>query len=615
MGLTNRSLRPSKRRPTNSRASVSRTVANDNFRNVVYDGEEVPDFNKMAVWYCQNVVAGHVPCCIWEKLGCQRFLDMLAASKRLGSEFYYSPDHVTDFCLFFEKLPHVKGFHGTFVAEPVQCWWFAAIFGFRETETGFRWTRAAEIWIPRKNAKTATAVAIALYCSNFEDEPGAECLVSAGSEKQADVPFKAILATIDKEPDLTSHLLIESTKDDIAFRRTGATMSKLAALAPNLDGLNPHFVLAEELHAQKQDVISVLRTAQGARRQALFLTISTAGRSTASAAYSVFKAGQKILEGKQHAPRVFILMYAADEADQKNRFDLGVIEKLNPLWGVSLFKAAMDEEIRNALNSEANLAEYLRTRLNVWSKAAGSLFSVDDWDKCGNRKLSLDLLAGFPMYVGVDLASHSDINAACFMVKVEDTLHMVMRFWIPEESDRFKDDRFADAFMRWAEDKVIIKTAGNHVDHEKILADILDMIEGHTVLGFAFDNWQADYLMGQTEKRGYETFRVSKSPQQLTRSTDDLIARHRSPERLEHDDNPVMSWCVGNVVGFWDTNDNVLPKKESKNSKQSIDGIDAGVLANAARMYHEAGLMEGDGRVKKANPNIYLKRGLAGAAA
>lgn len=573
----------------------------------------VPNYCGMAEWYCRNVIAGHVPCCIWEKLGCQRFLSMLEEAKRLGSEFYFSPDHVTDFCLFFEKLPHIKGFHGTYVAEPVQCWWFAAIFGFRERDTGFRWTRAAEIWIPRKNAKSATAVAIGLYCANFEDEPGAECLVSAGSEKQAGIPFDAILATIRMEADLKSHLLVEETKDHIAFHRTGAEFKKLAGLAPNLDGLNPHFVLAEELHAQKQDVISVLRTAQGARRQSLFLTISTAGRSTSSPAYAVFKAGQKILEGKQHAPRVFILMYAADEGDEKARFDLGIIEKLNPLWGVSLFKAAMDEEIRNALNSEANLAEYLRTRLNVWSKAAGSLFSVDDWDKCSNPKLKLDLLAGFPMFVGVDLASHSDLNAAAFVVCVEGKLYVVFRFWIPEDSSRFSDDRFADAFKRWEADGHLIKTAGDHVDHEKILADILEMIEGHNVVGFAFDNWQADFLMGQTEKRGYQTFRVSKSPQQLTRATDDMIARHRNPERLEHDDNPVASWCVGNVVGFWDTNDNVLPKKESKNSKHSIDGVDALVLADAARLFHEAGMMEETG-VKKGNPNVYLHRGLAGAA-
>ena len=615
MGLTLRSQRQPKRRATVSRVGVSRTVANDNFRPVLYDGEGVPDFNKMAEWYCRNVVNGHVPCCKWEKLGCQRFLDMLQQAKQPGNPFYYSPDHVTDFCLFFEDLPHVKGFEGNYTCEPVQCWWFAAIFGFRVAGTTLRWTRAAEIWIPRKNAKSAIAVAIGLYCANYENEPGAECLVSAGSEKQAGVPFEAMLATLKKTPELVQDVLAETTQDEITFHRFGGTFKKLAGLAPNLDGLNPHFVLAEELHAQKQAVIDVLRTAQGARKQPLFLTISTAGRSTGSAAYGIYKAGQKILEGEQHAPRVFVLIYAADEDDAKRRFDLEVVEKLNPLWGISLQEASMEEEVRIATNSEASLAEYLRTRLNIWSKAAGNLFSVDDWDKCGNKKLDLDLLGGFKMFVGVDLASHSDLNAAAFLIELDDKLYVVFRFWIPEESDRFVDDRFADVFRKWAEEGVLIKTPGNHVDHEKILADILEMIEGHEVQGFAFDNWQADFLMGQTEKRGHQTYRVSKSPSQLTRSTDDLIARHKNPKRLEHDGNPVASWCIGNVVGRWDTNDNVLPQKESKNSKHSIDAADALVIANAARLYHVAGLSEDDGgKLPKGDRNLYLRRGLAGAA-
>jgi phage terminase large subunit-like protein len=562
-----------------------------------------------------------MPACTWERLACGRFLDMLEQSKSPDCPYVFSPDHVTDFCLFFEALPHIKGFAGTYVAEPVQCWWFSAIFGFRNRRTGLRWTRTAEIWIPRKNAKTATAVAIVLYCMNCEGEAGAEGLVSAGSEKQANVPFKAILDTIDMEPDLVEEYGIEKNKDEVFFTKTRADLKKLAGLAPNLDGLNPHVVLAEELHAQKQDVISVLRTAQGARRQPLFLTISTAGRSTASPAHVIFREGQKILMGERVADDVFICMYAADDGDSLKRFDYKVLEKLNPLWGISLQEGAMGEEIRNALTSEANLQEYLRTRLNIWSKAAGTLFSAEDWDKCYKKDLDLDLMQGFPMYVGVDLASHSDLNAACFVVKVGDTLYAAFKFWIPENSDRFNDDRFAADFRKWAEDKHLTLTAGDHVDHEKILADVLDMIEGHNVQGFAFDDWQADFLMGQTEKRGYQTFRVKKNPQQITRATDDLIARHRnkqldpsapvdaSKQRLQHDGNPVAGWCVGNVVGYYDNNQNVLPKKEDKNSKLSIDGLDAFVLANAARLYHEAGAVED----KKPKPvNHHLNHNIAG---
>jgi hypothetical protein len=63
------------------------------------------------------------------------------------------------------------------------------------------------------------------------------------------------------------------------------------------------------------------------------------------------------------------------------------------------------------------------------------------------------------------------------------------------------------------------------------------------------------------------------------------------------------------VVGYYDNNQNVLPKKEDKNSKLSIDGLDAFVLANAARLYHEAGAVED----KKPKPvNHHLNHNIAG---
>jgi len=43
--------------------------------------------------------------------------------------------------------------------------------------------------------------------------------------------------------------------------------------------------------------------------------------------------------------------------------------------------------------------------------------------------------------------------------------------------------------------------------------------------------------------------------------------------RLEHDGNPVMAWCISNVVAHEDANENVFPRKASRNLK--IDGATA----------------------------------------
>lgn len=565
----------------------------------------------MGEWYARAVVEEAVVACRWERMGCHRFLHMLQEARKPRSAYIFDRDRANDACAFIESLPHIKGFAGTITLEPVQCWWLAAIFGFRERDTGRRWVREVAIWAPRKNAKTAISVGVMLYCLNYEGEPGAEGCVAAGSEKQADIPYLAIRQTLEKEPDLKSWLLAKDTADSIVFRRTGAELKLLAGRAPNLDGLNPHVVLAEEVHAQNQDVIGVLKSAQGARMQPLWLGISTAGRNASGPAFDGWKSDQQVLEGKLRADRVFVAMYAGDKDDEENRFDPAVVEKLNPLFGVSLNPTSLETEAREARRSEAKLQEYKRTRLNIWSRAAGNLFSTERWDACGDPKLTLDALKGYPMFVGVDLASASDLNAAAFIIVVGDVMYAVFRYWLPERSPRFQDDRYADQFIAWERASYLTTTRGSHVHHPTILADILRMVEGHNVAAFACDRFQADYIMGAVEERGHTAYSVAKTAAHVTRATDDLVARHQDPGRLQHDANPITSWMAGNVVGRYDENDNVLPKKAQKGSKASIDGMDALINADAAQLAHESGVIGGG--IKVAAPNPYLVRGLAGA--
>lgn len=566
----------------------------------------------MGTWYCEEVIAGRVPACTLEILACQRFLDMRKAAKTAASLFVWSDAHVVDFCDFAEKLPHVKAFQGTIVLEPVQCWWACGIFGFRERETGLRWVRSASLWIPRKNTKTAFSVAVALFCANCENEPGAEVTISAGSEKQADIPFGAMRATLEKEEELRAAFGAHDTQDYIEFAKTGAVINIARSRAKNLDGFNPHMVLAEELHAQSQDVIGVLRTAMGARRNPLFLSISTAGRDINSAAYDDWKMCRAVLEGRIKASRLFTVMYAGDEHDKDRKFDLRVIEKLNPLYGVALNPVGIEEEIVEARKSEAKIQEYLRTRLNIWTRAAGILISTEAWERCGDPKLRLDLLKGFPLYVGIDLASRSDLNAAQYVIQVGETVYAVGDYWLCEHAERMRDDRFADDFLAWHKEKWLTLTPGSFINYRIILRMILERLKGHNVIGVGLDDHQANLMSTEIEAEGYRTFIVRKTAKSLTPSTEDLIARVNDPALFQHDGSPVTAWCAGNVVGHWDANSNILPKKEKPNSKANIDGMDALIIANALRIDDEAGVL-GAAEKDREKPNPYLQRGLAGA--
>ena len=566
----------------------------------------------MGRWYAEEVVAGRVPACVFEQQACDRFLRMYREAQEYGP-FTWSDAHVADVCAFIEKLPHVKAFEGTITLEPVQCWWLAAIFGFRERETSLRWVRNVRLWIPRKNAKSTLAVGIVLYCVNFEGEPGAEAVISGGSEAQAGIPYAAIRKTLEKDDDLREATGAHDTRDYTEFTKTGGSIKLAHSRAKNLDGLNPHVLLQEELHAQDQDVIGVLKTAQGARRAPLDLGISTAGRDVNSAAHDDWKACVAVLAGRLRAPRQFVAMYAGDEDDKNRRFDLSVVEKLNPLFGVSLNPVSIEEEIAEAKKSESKLQEYLRTRINAWARAAGNLVSVEKWEACADASLTLDALKGYPLFVGIDLASRSDLNTAQYEIKVGETVYLVGDYWLCEQAERLKDDRFADAFRAWAEEGWLELTPGAFIDYKVILARILARLDGHNVVGVGLDDYQANLMAKEIEEAGYQVFIVRKNAKNLTASTEDIIARTNDPALFQHDGNPISTWCAGNVVGHWDANDNVLPKKERRGSKANIDGFDAYVIANALRIDHEAGVL-GLTEAQRQQENPYLKRGLAGGS-
>jgi phage terminase large subunit-like protein len=213
----------------------------------------------------------------------------------------------------------------------------------------------------------------------------------------------------------------------------------------------------------------------------------------------------------------------------------------------------------------------------------------------------------------LDLASRLDLNAAAFLVQVGSTVYATAKYWLGAKSPRMFNDKFGDTFHEWGESGFIELTeafGGQYVDFRTILKDVLAMLNGHKVVGVGVDDQQANMMSAEIEEAGYPVFIFRKNARQMTPATEDLIGRTTNPQLFQHDGNPVTAWCAGNVVGYWDQNANVLPKKETPNSSANIDGIDALIQANALRISHQAGTLDKD--TKGDMPNPYLSRGLAG---
>lgn len=556
----------------------------------------------MARWYAERVVEDKIPTSRWTKLAARRYLDMLAKAESGRASYYFSPEHVVDVCDFVEKIPHVEGYHGYIVLEPWQIFACAAIYGFRRKASGARLVRFASIWVPRKNGKSLLAAALCLYNLTCEGEPGPSVYVSAGTEEQAWKVYGPAKAIVDRDEDFRTQFELKATRDQISCAATNGELKTIASVGEHQDGHNPSMVCAEEMHAQKADVIGVMRSSFGARRNPLFLTISSAGRRAFGVGWEEWKFCQKVLLGQiPGSDHYFALIYTLDEDDLENPLSDIAIRKANPNFCVSVHQDIVQEALVETKKSPSARAEFLRTRLNVWARGGGNLIFPEHWQKCRVDGLKIDDFEPYKGWIGCDLASRNDLAAVGIMFEpVAGLVAVFNRYYLCEDAPIFENEDYGAIYREWIDKGWLTITPGGMIDFNIILADVIELCNRFKIQGIGVDDYQANLFVKALEKHRVPVWVVQKNAKTLTEPTDEFLARVRSAT-LAHDGNPVTEWCAMNVVGDRDVHGQILPKKASKDSLDKIDGIDALIVANTLRVappegepghpYNERGLM------------------------
>jgi phage terminase large subunit-like protein len=151
------------------------------------------------------------------------------------------------------------------------------------------------------------------------------------------------------------------------------------------------------------------------------------------------------------------------------------------------------------------------------------------------------------------------------------------------------------SYPGWASDGYLTITPGNETDFGTIEADILDLCKRFEVLSLAYDPWAATQLAQRLGAEGVPVIEFRANTQNFSEPTKELDAAMRS-RRIEHDGNPVLEWCIGNVVGRYDARANVYPRKARP--EQKIDAAIALIMAIARCM------------AAKPTVSVYETRGL-----
>ncbi|MHB1086144.1 MAG: terminase TerL endonuclease subunit [Minisyncoccota bacterium] len=541
----------------------------------------------------------------------QRYLDMLELAANPKNDFYYSPEHVVDYCEFGEKLKHFESGNWEInqvdedgnpdpriILEPFEIWIESAIQGFRRRLNGTRLVETVLELLPRKQSKSLRSARAALFDLCCSGGMAPEIPIAAASARQAgDTLFGDILKMVKNDHDLQEHYGIKPLAEEI--RRGEGRIFPLGGSGEKNDGLNPSLALFEEGHASAESIYKVVDSAFGARPNALRRMITTAGYRAEGPAYELLKQAEMILGGGGNEDYTFFAaIYTLDKEDYLDEetnailwdrllTDESLIAKANPMYGVSLDPIKIRQAVRQAHRLRLELrGEVARTRFNIWTGAGTSLIEASSWAAC-KRSISLEDFFGEKCWIGVDLAQVLDMCAISLLFELpRGEIAVFARFYLPKASPTATNPDLVDHLNRWHEEGHLVLTNGPLADHDRVRDDIEMFCESFDVQVIACDPHQAHNTVRHLWDGQRPVMVYPNRADTMTPPLDDILGRIVA-QTIWHDGNPVLAWNAQNVHGERKGNGSIMPRKEKENSPRKIDGFVAACFANGCRMQPE----------------------------
>jgi phage terminase large subunit-like protein len=522
------------------------------------------DFCDVAWRYACDVLDGTTPACHWIKQAAKRFIADL-------ERFEFDCDTAQRYCEFIEHLHHIEGEWEppTLVLEPFQAFFVVQLFGFRKE--GKRRFSHALFAIGRKNAKSTLLAAILIAVQCLENEAGAQVIAAATTGKQARIVWEVAKRMIDKDVDLREAFGLATWAHSITRLETGSSFKPINSKASTQDGLNPSAVCLDELHAHKSaDLLNVLKSAAGARRNPLWLYATTEGYESAGPWPEERRFAEALLDGLVTADHYLAILYTLDPEDEE--WDESAWPKANPLMHSNpILLDAIRKEAIEAKAKPGGVAEFRIKRLNRRAVASDAWVDLEAWNAC-DGPVDLDELQGYDCWGALDLASTADTTAWRLLWHVDGMWYTWGRCWVPEAAVELRTARGAGIYQQWLESGHMTATQGNVADYGIIEASVAADCERFGPKAVAYDPWNASDLVNRLV--GSHELPMIKFIQGTKSYHPALQALHRAymGRQLAHGGDPVLRWHLANVVARTDANLNQAPDK-----KRSVERIDSAV--------------------------------------
>jgi phage terminase large subunit-like protein len=484
------------------------------------------------------------------------------------------------------------------------------------------------VLIAKKNKKSPSIAANALYMAIGDGEPGQKVYLCAVTGDQAkDIAGKHAIEMVKSSPELLGQCKIDEgrarihhlpSRSLIMPLHSGDVRSQRAREGLNGSGW------VDEAHVVTPAYVNRISRMGISRREPIFGGFSTAGDDLTSWGFEQRSYGLKNNASGKDLHSLFVeyaAKQAATDAEIAAHLD-DYIRAANPALGHTV---RIEEARQDYLNSQANdeqRAVYNKYRLNIWARAKNVWIRPDEWNRGRAKrwkKPSAETPAWAAVYLGyvdepsamtlVFPADPARIDQAMETARGEDgaikpaRLPLLIRaldqkirsqtwYWLPDGAIAAHGHAFP--YREWQESRAAKITNGPALDPDRIAREICAILKTCDVQALAYDAATAGVLIGSICEAGhYPIDRCLPFPRQTHGRWSFAMAQFERLLRagqLAHRQNDALDWEIGHAQAAPDRLGGTYLIEPERGDRKTVAGpasilmaLDA--LARAERFY------------------------------
>lgn len=448
------------------------------------------------------------------------------------------------------------------------------VYSFKMADTGFDRFKKILLLIARKNTKSETCSAL----GNSElilGADGADIVCSSNDDSQASIIFDAIdvMRLMFDPNELDTHRNQRFIKNKV----NGSKIFKMSDRTKNKEGRNIDFAILDEVHEMQTNIIlKSIEQSQSLKENPKLIIITTEGFVNDGVLDELLKQARRIIAGEDDsisAERFLPWLYTQDSEREVWENEKTWV-KSNPTLGIVKKWDYLREQVDLAKKSKADRMFVLSKDFNFKQSNAQAWLMTEDYQY--SATFDPEFFKGSLCLGAVDLAETTDLVSAkiLLMRKDDPTKYVLQHYWIPEIKLQNSADRSSGAkYSEWAKDNILTVCEGNDVDLTLVADWFYQLYKeyGFRLYKCGYDvKFSKDFLK-RMEEYGFETEIVIQNKLTLSNAMK-LVEADFKARRVNYNENPIDSWCLGNASMEIDDLGNVMCVKINNQLTRRIDG-------------------------------------------